>query len=94
MVLGQLALPIMITWAFQSTILGIAALVLPRLGAIDSLGRDAVCAAIVTFATENALFLAYPHHQRHEGVAMMLRTKLTFLGKGTALVIAVCLLVL
>jgi len=95
MVLGQLALPIMITWAFQSTILGIAALVLhPGWEQLILWAGMLFALAIVTFATENALFLAYPHHQRHEGVAMMLRTKLTFLGKGTALVIAVCLLVL
>ena len=37
--------------------------------------------AVFTFALENALFLAYPHRQRSQGIAMVLRTKLTFLGK-------------
>ena len=37
--------------------------------------------AVFTFAVENALFLAYPHHERAEGIGMMVRAKLSFLGK-------------
>ena len=95
MVIGQLALPILITWTFQLTTLTIAALVIqPGWEQLVLWTGMLFALAIVTFATENALFLAYPHHQRSEGIAMMLRTKLTFLGKGTVIVIALCLLVL
>ena len=44
-------------------------------------------------ACENAISVTYPHHQQSEGIAMMLRTKLTFLGKGTVIVVSLCLLV-
>jgi len=95
MVVGQLTLPILITWAFQLTTLTIAALVIqPGWEQLVLWTGMLFGLAVVTFATENALFLAYPHHQRNEGIAMMLRTKLTFLGKGTVIVIALCLLVL
>ena len=94
MVLGQLALPIAITWIYQWITIAIAAAVTQPgwtqlvlwTGMLNAL-------AVFTFAAENALFLAYPHHQGSEGVAMMVRAKLTFLGKATVIAIAVGLLV-
>ena len=95
MVVGQLTLPILITWAFQLTTLTIAALVVQPGWEQMILWTGMLFAlAIVTFASENALFLVYPHHQRNEGIAMILRTKLTFLGKGTVILFGLCLLVL
>ena len=95
MVVGQLTIPIMITLAFQWTTLLIAALVthpgwiqiILWTGMLNAL-------AVFTFATENALFLAYPHFERSEGVAMMVRAKLTFLGKASVIAAALALLVL
>lgn len=94
MVLGQLTLPILITWLFQWLTLGVAA-------AVTRPGWDQVALwtgllsslAVFTFAMENALFLAYPHHERSEGVAMMVRAKLTFLGKGSVIAISLVMLV-
>ncbi|MDB4494414.1 hypothetical protein OAM37_01675 [bacterium] len=95
MVVGQLALPILITWTFQLTTLTITALMIhPGWGQFILWTGMLLALAVVTFASENALFLAYPHHQHNEGIAMMLRTKLTFLGKGTVIVITLSLLVL
>jgi hypothetical protein len=93
MVLGQLSLPILITCVFQWVTLVIAAAVTQpgwlqlfvwtgMLGAL----------AVFTFAVENALFLAYPHHERSQGVAMMIRAKLTFLGKASVIALALGLL--
>ena len=91
MVLGQLTIPILITLVFQWVTITIAALVtqpgwlqlLLWTGMMNAL-------AVFTFAAENALFLAYPHHEHTEGIGMMIRAKLTFLGKaaviGSALV--------
>lgn len=95
MVVGQLTIPIIITLAFQWTTLLIAALVthpgwiqiILWTGMLNAL-------AVFTFATENALFLAYPHHERAEGIAMMIRTKLTFLGKGTVIATSIAALLI
>jgi hypothetical protein len=94
MVLGQLALPVLITWTFQWLTLLIAILsthpdweqILLWTGLLNAL-------AVFTFAAENALFLAYPHHERSEGIAMMVRAKLTFLGKGTVIALSLAMLV-
>ena len=95
MVIGQLTLPIVITWAFQLITLTIAASVIhPGWDQLILWTGMLFAFAVVTFTSENALFLAYPHHQQNEGIAMMLRTKLTFIGKGTVIAIFLCLLVL
>jgi hypothetical protein len=93
MVLGQLTLPVLITCGFQWLTIAIAAVVtnpgwsqvLLWTGLLNAL-------AVFTFAVENALFLAYPHHERSEGVAMMIRAKLTFLGKASVMALALGLL--
>ena len=82
MVLGQIALPVLVTWLFQWTTIFVAAIVtqpdwsqfLMWTGILNAL-------TVFTFAAENALFLAFPHQLSDEGVVMMIRAKLTFLGK-------------
>jgi hypothetical protein len=93
MVLGQLALPILITCAFQWVTLVIAAAI-TQPGWLQLFLWTAMLSAlsVFTFAVENALFLAYPHHERSEGVAMMIRAKLTFLGKASVIALALGLL--
>jgi hypothetical protein len=94
MVLGQLSLPIVITWIYQWITIATAAAVthpgwlqvLLWTGMLNAL-------AVFTFAAENALFLAYPHHERSEGVAMMVRAKLTFMGKATVIAMSLGILV-
>lgn len=93
MVLGQIAIPILITCLFQWFTIGVAAAVTrPGLNAVVMWIGMLNALAIFTFAIENALFLAYPHHERAEGIAMMLRAKLTFLGKAGVLLAAMALL--
>jgi hypothetical protein len=93
MVLGQLWFPVVMTCIFQWTVIAIASIVL-RPGMLHVCLWTGMLAALAvfTFAMENALFLAYPHRQRSQGIAMVLRTKLTFLGKSTLLIVAVVLL--
>ncbi|MDV6029048.1 MAG: hypothetical protein F9B45_02850 [Phycisphaera sp. RhM] len=89
-VLGQLTLPILITVGFQWTTLGIAAAVAgPGWPQIIGWGGMLSALAVFTFATENALFLAYPHHENAQGFGMVVRANVMFLGKATLIAAAV-----
>lgn len=93
MAAGQLTLPILITIAFQVFTISIAWWVVRPAASQVVLWTGMLAAlAVFTFALENALFLAYPHHERAEGVAMMVRAKLTFLGKIVLIAFAVAML--
>jgi hypothetical protein len=95
MVLGQLALPVGITWIYQClTVVIAAAVTQPGWSQLWLWIGMLWALAVFTFAAENALFLAYPHHERSEGIAMMIRAKLTFLGKATVIAMALGLLVI
>lgn len=93
-VIGQLWLPVTLTVMFQITTLAIAgSIVRPGwiqmslwLGIMPSL-------AVIVFAAENAIFLAFPHRERAEGIAMVIRTKVIFLGKSLSLLLLLGLLV-
>jgi len=86
MVLGQLTLPLLITFAFQWVTMIIAAIVTgPGWSQVILWTGMLAALAVFTFAAENALFLAYPHHERAEGIGMMIRAKLTFLGKAAVI---------
>ena len=94
MVIGQLALPVLITLCFQWITITIAALVTnPGMGQFIMWAGMLSALAVFTFATENALFLAYPHHERAEGIGMMIRAKLTFLGKAAVIAMSLACLV-
>lgn len=94
MVVGQLAIPVMITWAYQwITLVVAAALIGPGWSQWLLWTAMLNALALFTFAAENAMFLAYPHHEHAEGVAMMIRAKLAFLGKATVIAIALGMLV-
>lgn len=83
-VIGQLTLPILITIAFQWITLAIAgAIVMPGWPQIMVWAGMLSALAVFTFATENALFLAYPHHENAQGIAMVVRANVMFLGKAT-----------
>lgn len=89
-VLGQLTLPVLITILFQWTTLGIAAAVVgPGWSQIVGWGGMLSALAVFTFATENALFLAYPHHENAQGFGMVVRANVMFLGKATLIAAAV-----
>ncbi|MEM6471380.1 MAG: hypothetical protein AAF802_17595 [Planctomycetota bacterium] len=89
-VLGQLTLPVLITIAFQWMTLGIAAVAIgPGWGQVLGWGGMLSALAVFTFATENALFLAYPHHENAQGIGMVVRANVMFLGKATLMAASV-----
>ncbi len=94
-VLGQLTLPVLITIVFQWFTLLVAALVVgPGWAQVLVWGGMLSALAVFTFATENALFLAYPHHENAQGFGMVVRANVMFLGKGTLIAAAVGALLL
>ncbi len=89
-VIGQLTLPVLITIAFQWTTLAIAAAALsPGWSQLVGWGGMLSALAVFTFAAENALFLAYPHHENAQGIGMVVRANVMFLGKATLIAAAV-----
>jgi hypothetical protein len=93
MVMGQLTLPILITCLFQWITIAVAASVVqPGTSQVIMWTGMLTALAVFTFASENALFLAFPHHQHSQGLAMMVRAKLTFMGKATVIAIAIGML--
>jgi len=95
MVLGTLLPPVLITWVFQWVTIAIAAVITSTDFTQVVLWTALMNAlAVFAFAGENALFLAYPHHEKAEGIGMMIRAKLTFLGKGSVMAAALTLLFL
>ncbi|MCO8123562.1 hypothetical protein NHH03_17590 [Stieleria sp. TO1_6] len=89
-VLGQLTLPVMITICFQTVTLAIAAIILvPGWSQIIVWSGMLSALAVFTFAAENALFLAYPHHENAQGIGMVVRANVMFLAKATVIAAAV-----
>lgn len=94
-VIGNLSVPIVITWMFQLTVLCVAGCVLsPGLGQFVMWSGMLMALAVFTFAVENSLFLTFPADERAQGIAMVLRTKLMFLGKFALLMACVSSLML
>ena len=86
-VIGQLTTPVVLTWAFQISLLALAAVVCGvdwdlALGCILFL----IPVSIFFTALDNLIFLLYPHRLHQEGLDVFLRTTLTFTGKGLLLV--------
>ncbi|QEG39755.1 hypothetical protein [Roseimaritima ulvae] len=83
MMIGQIAVPVLITIVFQCTVVAIALVFRPVsiMQAAFWLGTLAGT-AVFAFALENALFLAFPHRLKQEGIEMFVRAKLAFIGKG------------
>lgn len=86
MCVGMLALPVLVTSLFQWITLAAAyAIAGPPIAQVFWLAMTLPALAMMTFATENALFLAFPHHIHDQGIAMVIRAKVTFLWKGLVL---------
>ena len=85
---GMLFIPVVITTLFQWSTLAIAFTISP-LPPTQAIWLAAVLPslALTTFALENALFLSFPHHVHDQGIAMVIRAKVTFLWKGLVLAI-------
>ena len=82
-VLGQLAAPVVLCSVFQAIVLGIASL-----SGVASFGFLAICwLAIVPmnaliFGSENIIFMLHPYRRNKEGADVLIRSVLTFTGKG------------
>ncbi|WP_146520053.1 hypothetical protein [Stieleria varia] len=88
-VAGQITLPVLITLCFQWVTIAIAAVVTgPGVSQVVVWTGMLAALAVGTFAAENALFLTYPHHERAQGIVMVIRANVVFLGK--VLVISLC----
>ncbi|TWT86467.1 hypothetical protein [Neorhodopirellula pilleata] len=93
--IGMLAVPVLVTSLFQWITLAAAyAIAAPPIGQVVWLAAALPALALMTFATENALFLAFPHHIHDQGIAMVIRAKVTFLWKGLVLALFPVLLYL
>jgi hypothetical protein len=89
MTVGQILLPSAITIVFQTLVVALACCLTPVSPAAVLLLLGVLSGfAVFSFALENAVFLTFPHQQKQEGLAMMVRTKLVFLGKGLLLGVA------
>lgn len=86
-VVGQLMAPVLLTWAFQISLLSLAAVVC---GVDWDLAVGCILfllpVSIFFTALDNLIFLLYPHRLHQEGLDVFLRTTLTFTGKGLLLV--------
>jgi len=86
MTIGQIALPSLITIMFQVITVAIACFISPTAPTTIILVIGGLSGfAFFSFAIENTLFLTFPHRPKQEGLAMMVRAKLVFLGKGLLL---------
>ena len=93
MAIGQIIVPVMITWLFQAVVIGVAAAVLqPGVTAALLWTGLMMSLAVATFAAENAMFLTFPYRATDNGLAMVVRAKLTFLAKSTVLLCSLMLL--
>jgi hypothetical protein len=92
--LGQLAAPITLCMMFQWIVLIIAA----ATGSV-SFWQASIAAillipvSVLIFAVENVLFMIAPYRRNQEGVAVFLRTILTFTAKGMFFAIGLALTV-
>lgn len=85
---GMLFIPVVITVVFQWTTLLIATAISPlEFAQAIWLAAALPSLALTTFAFENALFLSFPHHVHDQGIAMVIRAKVTFLWKGMVLAV-------
>lgn len=92
-VVGQLTLPVMITLAFQTfTLLVAAAITKPGWDQLIVWSGMLSALAVGTFAAENGLFLTYPHHERAQGLGMVIRANVVFLAKVTFIVLSIVVL--
>ncbi|MBB3204605.1 hypothetical protein FHS27_000369 [Rhodopirellula rubra] len=83
---GMLSVPVAITILFQWITLAVASLIADVPAAqVGWLAVAFPSLAVLTFAIENSLFLAFPHQIHDQGIAMVIRAKITFLWKGLVL---------
>lgn len=81
--LGQIAVPAMLAWLFQASVLLATLLIRPF-----PLWMFAITLAMLAplntliFAIDNLVFLYYPYRLNQEGIEIFLRTTLTFTAKG------------
>ena len=85
---GQIAVPVLLTSAFQLAILLIAMAINPyHIGLLFSALLILIPCNVLIFATENLMFLWYPYRVSEEGLRVFLRTILAFTAKGILMAI-------
>ena len=88
-VIGQLAAPVVLCSAFQAVVLGIASL-----SGVATFGFLATCwlaivpMNVLIFASENIVFMLHPYRRNKEGADVLIRSVLTFTGKGVVWAVA------
>lgn len=83
MLIGQIALPVLLTLVFQTVVIGIALVARPTSILQTCFWMTTLAGtAVFAFALENALFLTFPHRLKQEGIEMFVRAKLVFVGKS------------
>ena len=88
-VIGQLAVPVVLCSVFQAIVFIIASF-----AGVASYGFLTICwLAIVPmnaliFASENIIFMLHPYRRNKEGADVLIRSVLTFTGKGAIWVLA------
>ncbi|MEM7455326.1 MAG: hypothetical protein AAF456_13325 [Planctomycetota bacterium] len=88
-VLGQIAAPVLLLTAFQLGTLLLVMLIKPFSPALLLIGILILTPFnIFNFASENLMFLWYPHRMNQEGIHIFLRTILVFTAKGILFSIA------
>ncbi|SMP57072.1 hypothetical protein SAMN06265222_105256 [Neorhodopirellula lusitana] len=93
MCVAMISMPVLITSLFQWATLGLAySIAGPPIYQVVWLAITLPALATMTFAIENALFLTFPHHVHDQGIAMVIRAKVTFLWKGVLLLLFPALL--
>lgn len=88
-VIGQLAVPVIVTSAFQAVVLAIAYAVRPVPARYVVLA--ALCllpANLAIYALENVLYLFSPHRLQQEGLEVFFKCILTFTAKGALFAVA------
>ena len=94
-VIGQLAAPVVLCSAFQAIVFMIASF-----AGVAGLGFLAVCwlaivpMNVLIFASENIIFMLHPYRRNKEGADVLIRSVLTFTGKGAIWLLAITGLVL
>lgn len=80
---GQIAVPVALATGFQFTVLAIHQVVRPVAPQLPALAGVLLSLMnCLVFAVDNLVFLKSPHRLQQEGLAVLLRTMLTFAAKG------------
>ena len=92
---GQLATPVLVSTIYQVAVLAVVCILRPMTPhlVVASIAL-LIPLNILIFAIDNAMFLWYPYRLNQEGIAIFLRTTLTFTAKGVLFFLALVVTVI